>query len=198
MASTRRIGSEKSATREEIVQAARLVLQHEGAAGLTASNVAKKAGLKAHMVHYYFRSMEDLVLALVRQHGEVGLKNAARAIASDEPLRALWDVEIGHKWSVIAMEIGALAYHHEKVRDEMARSINDMRSLQAEGITRHCEIKGIALPMPAVVLTIVLSSIARQLVREKEFNVSQGHEEMAAAVDSFLRSLAAAPGLDSI
>src|ERR1044072_6788245 len=102
-ASTRRIGSQTSATRDAILKAAVQVLQEVGAAGLTANSVAKKAGVKAHMVHYYFRSIDDLVLALVRQHGALGPKNTARAIASDEPLRALWEIETAYQWSTVAM-----------------------------------------------------------------------------------------------
>lgn len=188
-ASNRRIGSQTSAGRDEILKAAILVLQEEGAASLTASNVAKKAGVKAHMVHYYFRSMEDLVLALIRQHGALGLKNTARAIASDEPLRALWEVETSFKWMSVAIELSAFAVHREIARTEMMRYIEDMRSLQAEGIKRHFQLRGIECPIPPMALTIMVAGIARQIGREKEFNVSLGHDEMTAVVEEFLNSL---------
>lgn len=191
MASTRRIGSQTSATREAIVKAAGTVLLEDGAAGLTANNVAKKADVKAHMVHYYFRSMEDLVLALIRQHGALGLKNTARAIASDEPLRALWEIEHSFKWSVVAMEFSTFASRHNTVREELARYIEDLRNLQAEGIAKHYELRGQPLPIPPMALSLMIAGIARQMVREKEFHVSLGHEEMIAVVDTFLASLTA-------
>lgn len=187
--STRRIGSQTSAVRDTIIAAAAQVLQEEGAASLTATSVAKRAGVKAHMVHYYFRSIDDLVLALVRQHGALGLKNTARAIASDEPLRALWDIEMAYKWGVVAMEFSALAVHRDAVRTEMTRFIEDMRNLQAEGIARHFQLRGVECPIPPMALTIMISGIARQLVREKAFNVGLGHQEMLAVVEQFLESL---------
>ncbi|MBW8785580.1 MAG: TetR/AcrR family transcriptional regulator [Novosphingobium sp.] len=187
--SNRRIGSQNSPTRDAILKAAAEVLREQGAAGLTANTVAKHAGVKAHLVHYYFRSVDDMVLALVRQHGALGLRNTARAIASDEPLRALWEIETAFKWSVVAMELAAIAVHHEAVRNEMMRYIEDMRRLQAEGIARHFELRGIECPVPPVALTIMIAGIARQIVREKEFNVSLGHEEMAEVVEQFLASL---------
>lgn len=190
MASTRRIGSQTSATRDAILKAAIHVLREDGAAGLTASAVARKAGVKAHLVHYYFRSINDLVLALVRQHGTLGLKNTARAIASDEPLRALWEIEITYKWSVVAMELSAFAIRHDAVRAEMMRYIEDLRSLQAEGIARHFQLRGIESPIPPMTLTIMIAGIARQLVREKEYNVSLGHKEMIEVVEEFLERLA--------
>jgi AcrR family transcriptional regulator len=188
-ASTRRIGSQTSAARDAILKAAVQVLQEVGAAGLTANSVAKKAGVKAHMVHYYFRSIDDLVLALVRQHGALGLKNTARAIASDEPLRALWEIETAYKWSTVAMELSSLAIRRDVVRAEMTRYIEDMRNLQAEGMKRHFQLRGIECPIPPMALTIMVAGIARQIGREKAFNVSLGHEEMVAVVEGFLTNL---------
>ena len=84
------------------------------AAGKSAKTVSLEAAVfgadvKPHLVHYYFRTIDDLVLELVRTHGALGLKNTARAIASDEPLRALWELEMSYKWGVVAMELGSLA-----------------------------------------------------------------------------------------
>ena len=187
--STRRIGAQNSAGRDAILKAAILVLQEDGASGLTASSVARKAGVKAHMVHYYFRSIEELVLALIKQHGALGLKNTARAIASDEPLRALWEIETSYRWMSVAMELSSFAMRRDDMRAEMMRYIEDMRSLQAEGIERHFQLRGIECPIPPMALTIMVAGIARQIVREKEFNVSLGHSEMAAVVEDFLASL---------
>ena len=186
---SRRIGAQNSAGREAILKAAIAVLQEEGAAGLTASKIARKADVKAHMVHYYFRSIEDLVIALIRQHGSLGLKNTARAIASDQPLRALWEIETSFKWMSVAMELSSIAVRREDMRAEMMRYIEDMRSLQAEGIERHFQLRGIDCPIPAAALTIMVAGIARQMVREKEFNVSLGHAEMAEVVETFLDNL---------
>jgi AcrR family transcriptional regulator len=190
MASGRRLGSEQSATRDLIIKAAVEVLQDEGAAKLTAARIGEKAGVKAHMVHYYFRTMEDLVTALVRTHGQMGLKNTARAIASDEPLRALWELEIAYKWGVAAMEFSTIASHSAAAQDELRRYIEEIRSVQAEALARHFELRRIECPYPPLAITVIIASIARQLVREKAFGVTLGHEEATAVVDEFLASVA--------
>jgi hypothetical protein len=71
----------------------------------------------------------------------------------------------------------------------MARYIEDMRSLQAEGIERHFQLRGIECPIPPTALTIMIAGIARQIVREKEFDVALGHDEMTKVVEDFLGSL---------
>lgn len=189
MVSARRLGSEQSATRDMIIKAAVGVLQDEGATKLTAARVAEKAGVKAHMVHYYFRTMEDLVTALVRTHGQAGLKNTARAIASDEPLRALWELETAYKWGAAAMEFSALASHSPTAQDELKRYIEEIRSVQAEALARHFELRGVECPFPPLAITVIIASIARQLVRERAVGVTLGHTETTAVVDEFLASI---------
>jgi AcrR family transcriptional regulator len=186
MASTRRLGSENSATRAAILKAALEVLQDQGGGHFTASAIARRAGLKPHMVHYYFRTIDDVVLALVKTLGATGLKNSARAIASDNPLKALWDIEMGSKSSVAIMELGALAVHREDIRAEMGRYIEQLRTIQAEAVARYLELRGIDPPIPPMSLTLVIAAIARQMVREKDFGVSLGHAELTAAVEAML------------
>jgi TetR/AcrR family transcriptional regulator len=186
MSSSRRIGSEKSKTRDAIIEAAVEVLQDEGATKLTASRVAERASVKPHMVHYYFRSMDDLIVAVVRQHGLTGVMNTARSIASSEPLRGLWQSEMEYKWGAAAMEFGAIAAHREAVRTEMKHYIEEMRTQQAEAIRQHLAIHGFETSVPPIAMTIILAAVARQLVRERAMGVSLGHEETVAFVEQFL------------
>jgi TetR/AcrR family transcriptional regulator len=189
MTSTRRIGSETSARRDVIIQAAVEVLQDEGATSLTAARIAERAGVKAHMVHYYFRNMDELVIALVRKHGEIGLRNTARAIASDEPLRGLWEIELAYRWGIAAMEFGALAAHRAPIRTEMKRYLEQMRSLQAEALGQYFKLRQVESPFPPLAITVLIAAIARHLVRERALDVSLGHDEVMAVVEEFLSSM---------
>lgn len=64
----------------------------EGYAAVTSRRVAAKAGLKPQLVYYYFRTMDDLFLALFRRRAALGLERQALALASPQPLWALWDL----------------------------------------------------------------------------------------------------------
>src|SRR3546814_658709 len=91
MASERRIGSEDSETRSALLDAAQKLMLEEGYPGVTSRRVAATAGLKPQLVHYYFRTMDDLYLALFRRGASLNLERQARALASEQPLRALWE-----------------------------------------------------------------------------------------------------------
>ena len=188
MTSKRRIGSETSATRAAILKAAFEVLQLRGSRHFTAAAIAEHAGVKPHMIHYYFQTIDDVVLGLVKMLGEMGLRNSAKAFATGQPLKALWDLENGSSFSVAIMELAAIAAHREDIRQEMARAIEAMRTAQVEAIEEYLRVTGIECPFPPATLTLIISGIARQLVRERAFGVSFGHEELSAAVEKLLAS----------
>ncbi len=52
----------------------------EGYAAVTSRRVAAQAGLKPQLVHYYFRTMDDLFLAAYRRRADQGLERLAQAL----------------------------------------------------------------------------------------------------------------------
>ena len=70
MASPRRIGAPDAKNRIVLLDAAEQLLIEEGYAAVTSRRVADRAGLKPQLVHYYFRTMEDLFLAVFHRRAE--------------------------------------------------------------------------------------------------------------------------------
>src|SRR5215218_6848657 len=88
--SPRRIGAEDSKTRAQLLDAAEALLLDEGYAAVTSRKVAARAGLKPQLVHYYFRTMDDLFLEVFRRRADENLAAFEQAIAADGSLRNLW------------------------------------------------------------------------------------------------------------
>ena len=93
-ASPRRIGAADSKTRARLVDAAEQLMAEEGYAAVTSRRVGAKAGLKPQLVHYYFRTMDDLFLEVFRRRAEVGLAHVEHALAADPSLRTLWELTL--------------------------------------------------------------------------------------------------------
>ncbi|EUA30299.1 bacterial regulatory s, tetR family protein [Mycobacterium xenopi 4042] len=55
-----------------LLDAAEQLMLEEGYAAVTSRRVAQKAALKPQLVHYYFRTMDDLFLAAFRRRAEEG------------------------------------------------------------------------------------------------------------------------------
>jgi TetR/AcrR family transcriptional regulator len=192
----RRFGAENSATRAALVQAGIAVLQEEGATGLTAKRVAEQAGLKPQLVHYYFRTIEDLVIAIVREVGDESLKRTVRAAASDRPLLELWRACKHEDRAALAAEIKALAQHSDAIRVESVRLIEQHRNVMAEAIGRHLERLGVDPKRPPIATAIIMDALARLLVDEKALGITFGHDIIEMQIEGWLEDFYATGALD--
>src|SRR6478672_1134389 len=87
---TRRLGAPDAKNRTVLLDAAEELMREEGYAAVTSRRVAEKAGLKPQLVHYYFRTMDELFLELFRRRADEGLEAQAQVLQSRQPLWALW------------------------------------------------------------------------------------------------------------
>lgn len=191
MTSTRRIGTETSRTRAVLVDAAEELMLEEGYAAVTSRRVAARANLKPQLVHYYFRTMDDLFLAVHRRRVEEGAERQARALASDQPLWALWDYSRDPRGTALTMEFIALANHRKAIRTQIATSAERFRAEQFQGLTHVLQQHGIdPEALPPIVCTVLLSSISRFLgIERAALGMSSGHDETIAFVERFIRRL---------
>ena len=188
---TRRIGAESSNTRARLLDAAEALMLDEGYAAVTSRRVAARAGLKPQLVHYYFRTMDDLFLALYRRRAVQGLERQARAVAAEQPLWALWDLSRDPRGTAMTMEFTALANHRKAIRAEITASAERYRAEQARGIATVLERYGIAPEVLApVVCSVLFTAVSRFLVIEQEtLGMSTGHDETVAFVEDLIRGL---------
>ena len=187
----RRIGAETSKTRAELLDAAEKVMLAEGYAAVSSRRVAAEAGLKPQLVHYYFRTMDELFLALFRRRADQGLERQAQALASAQPLWALWDLSTDPRGTALTMEFTALANHRKAIRAEIAAWAARYRTEQAEGIRRVLERHGVsAAQYPPAVCAVLMTSISRVLVIEEEsLGMAAGHAETVSFVEALLTRL---------
>ena len=191
MTTPRRIGAETSKTRVVLLDAAEKLMLEEGYAAVTSRRVAAAAGLKPQLVHYYFRTMDDLFLALFRRRAEQGLERQARAFESEQPLWAVWELSRDPRGNALTMEFTALANHRKEIRAELAASAERYRCELREGLATVFERYGVrAEELPPLVCTILLTSLSRVLVIEHEtLGMTTGHAETLGFVEGLLRRL---------
>jgi len=188
--SQRRIGTENSATRIVILDATEQLMLEEGYAAVSTRQVAAKAGLKAPLVHYYFPTTDDLLLAVYQRAAQRNIERVTKALASEHPLREFWTLSTDPTRAMLAVEFMALANHRKQIRKEIARNIERSRALQAEVLERLMREHGLdRRSYPAAGLGLLMTAVSRALVMEAALGVSAGHDEAAAFVESWLRRL---------
>jgi len=195
MASNRRIGAESSETRAALLDATERLMLEEGYAAVSSRRIAQRAGLKPQLVHYYFRTMDDLVLAAFRRRAEEGLERQVQAISSDQPLRALWALSDDPTGTALMMEFAALANHRKSVRSEIARYGELFRRRQTEVLTRVMEEQGIDAELfPPVMVMVLITGVSQILVQEEALGMTAGHEETRAVMEYLLDRFEGPPG----
>ena len=194
MTSPRRIGSEDSATRTALLDAAQALMLEEGYAAVTSRRVAARAGLKPQLVHYYFRTMDDLFLALVRRGGEQNLARQARALQSPQPLRALWAFSNERGGTALTMQFAALARHRPAIGSEIGAYAEEFRVRQLASLTESLREHGIDPDeLPPVVVLVFMTSLSRMLVMEEGLGMSLGHAETRALIERWLTQVEGPP-----
>jgi AcrR family transcriptional regulator len=190
VALARRFGLENSKTRGSLLDAAEQLMREEGYAAVTSRRIATKAGLKPQLVHYYFRTMDDLFLALLRRGAEQNHERLTQALASAQPLHAVWELCSDPEMAALSAEFIALANHRKNIRAEIGRYAEQFRVMQMEVLSRVLEEAGIdskVWPLPAIVF--LMESAARVLMAEKSLGISTGHAETIAFAQHYLAVL---------
>jgi TetR/AcrR family transcriptional regulator len=163
----------------------------EGYAAVTSRRVAAAAGLKPQLVHYYFRTMDDLFLALYRSRAEAGLERHAQAAASDQPLWAFWDLSRDSRGTRLTMEFIALANHRKEILTEITASAERFRADELKGIEAALSRYDVdQVRYPPLVCTFLMTAISQFLVIEHEIlGMTTGHAETVAFVEELLTEL---------
>jgi len=197
MTSARRIGAPDAKNRGVLLDAAEQLMLEEGYAAVTSRRVAEKAALKPQLVHYYFRTMDDLFLAAFRRRAEKGLAAQARVLQARQPLWALWRFSIDPAATAITMEFIALANHRKALKAEIAYYAERFREEQRKTLSTVLDRYGLDVEdraeVPALVWSVLMTSISRVLVIEQALGMSAGHAEIVAFVERYLRRLEGDP-----
>lgn len=185
--SPRRLGAPDSKTRARLVEAAERLLLEEGYAAVTSRRVGAAAGLKPQLVHYYFRTMDDLFVEVFRRRAEENLTRFDRMVAHGASLRALWHFNAELRGARFNIEFTALAHHRKTIRAEIARYAERFRGAQLAALRGALATGPVAddrLP-PAVVL-LMMTGLSQVLAIEEELGVTAGHAETVAFVEELV------------
>ena len=187
---SRRIGAPSSATRAQLLDAAEQLLLEDGYAAVTSRRVAAKAGLKPQLVHYYFRTMDELFVEVFRRHADQDLAGFEQAVAADGSLRNLWRLNTDPRGAAFTVEFVALAKHRKAVRAEIARYAERFRAAQLQAMTDALRAAGVdAKTMPPDVALLLMTGLTQVMGLEEALGVTTGHDATRTFVDKTLARL---------
>jgi AcrR family transcriptional regulator len=176
----------REATRVALIDATAQIILDEGYAAATSRRVAAKAGVKPALVHYYFPSMDDLFVAVLRDKAEAILERQREAMAESEPLHALWQLNSAHDTQLFT-EFLAMANHRKAIRSEIVSYAMRFRDIEEGAMTLALNARGIDLELfPPVVMSMIMGSLARMVFHEQGLGISRGHDQARAFIEQCL------------
>lgn len=188
--SSRRIGAADSKTRVQLLDAAEKLLLDEGYAAVTSRRVGARAGLKPQLVHYYFRTMDDLYLEVFRRHAERGLKRFKRALGPSPSLSKIWKLSSDAREARFVTEFAALANHRKAIRAELATYAEKFRAAQLEVLTQALREQDIPESrLPPIAALLVMMGVGQIVALEEALGFGQGHQETLAFMDTIVAGL---------
>ncbi|WP_422749974.1 TetR/AcrR family transcriptional regulator [Mycobacterium sp. WMMD1722] len=161
----------------------------EGYAAATSRRVAARAGVKPALVHYYFPSMDDLYLAVLRAGADANLDRQRESMTGPTPLRALWQLN-NAQGAQLWMEFMALANHRKTIRSQIADYAQRFRDLEEQAMADAMRAHGVdATRFPPVVMSMIVTSLARVVRLEQGLGITRGHAEAEEFIAGHLARL---------
>jgi TetR/AcrR family transcriptional repressor of nem operon len=189
MASPRRVGAETSETRSLLLDGTERLMLDEGYAAVTYRRVASVAGVTAPLVQYYFPTLDDLFLALLRRRSDRNLEKLRETLHAnpESPLRVIWEYSADETSAALMVELMALGNHRKVVQTEIAEVTRRSRQLQLEALSAsRSNRKGARNDIPNPAILFLIAGIPRILQMESTMGVSIGHDETLATVERYL------------
>lgn len=182
---------------DALLDAAEALLVEVGFAAITVRRLAERAGVNHGLVHYYFGSMEDLLLRVVERFTDGLVERQREMYAADAPFIDKWrqamrfldeDTESGyHK---VWLELQALAWNNPGVRARLqhvhARWMEVVTPAFEAGLA-ELGVDRRRFPTKAVVALVV--TFNQGVMLERLSGVDSGHRDLLRALDRMLTRL---------
>ncbi|HUP31480.1 MAG TPA: TetR family transcriptional regulator [Gaiellaceae bacterium] len=182
----------RSTAEEALLDAAERLLVEGGHAGITTRRLAEEAGLNHGLVHYYFGSIENVLVRTLERFTERLVARQRELYAADVPFIEKWRtamrylVEEDVRYEKVWLELSALSWNRPELRERVAHINTEWRAVLTEALAEPRERLGIEMPLEALVSLVMTFNLG--IMVERLSGVTEGHEELLDWIDRWLSS----------
>jgi AcrR family transcriptional regulator len=179
----------RSNAEEALLDAAERLLVEVGHAGITTRRLAQEAGLNHGLVHYYFGSVENVLIRVLERFTERLTERQRAMYAADMPFIEKWRTAMRYlredqPYQKIWLELQALAWNQPEMRDRVAHVNEEWRAVLTEAFAEPCKRYGIAVPLDALVSLVM--TFNEGIILERLSGVEKGQRELLEWIDQWL------------
>ena len=180
----------RAATEEAFLDAAERLLVDVGHVGITTRRLAEEAGANHGLVHYYFGSMENLLVRVLERFTARLIVRQRELYAADLPFVDKWRtamrflVEEDVAYEKVWLELQALAWNTPELREHLARVNGEWRAVLTGAFEEPHRELGIEMPVEALVALVMTFNLG--MIVERLGGIDTGHAQLLDWIDGWL------------
>ena len=161
-----------------------------GYAAITTRRLAEEAGVNHGLVHYYFGSVENVLVRVLERFTERQITRQREMYASDVPFLAKWRTAMRYlvnedqAYEKVWFELQALAWNRPELQERVDRVNAAWRSVLSEAFAAPREHYRIEMPLEALVSLVI--TFNEGIILERLAGIETGHQALLEWIDRWL------------
>jgi AcrR family transcriptional regulator len=175
---------------EALLDAAEELLVEVGFAGITTRRLAEQAGVNHGLVHYYFGSIDNLLLRALERFTQQLVARQQELYEADVPFQEKWRAAMRHlvsddvAYEKVWLELQAMAWNDPLLRQRLASVSERWRTVLTEAFAEPHRQLGIEMSLQAMVSLVMTFNLGMMV--ERLGGVETGHDELLEWIDQWL------------
>lgn len=180
-----------------MLDAAERLLVREGYAAISTRRVAAEAGLNHGLIHYYFGSMEELLVQVLERFTKQLVERQQEMYSRDIPFIDKWrtamaylDSDQASGYQKIWLELQALAWNREDLRGRVAAVNAEWRTVLKDAFESAARGYGIdtdEIPVEGIVSLVM--TFNEGIILERLNGIHDGQQALLDLIDHWLARL---------
>jgi AcrR family transcriptional regulator len=176
-------------TEQALLDAAERLLVEVGAAGITTRKVAEEAGANHGLVHYYFGSVEQLLVRVLERFTERLIERQREMYAADVPFVEKWRTAISYldedrPYQKIWFELQAMAWNRPELQERLTHVHAEWRAVLSDAFAPVRD--DLALDVPLEALVTLVYTFNEGIMLDRLSGIETGHRELLGWIESWL------------
>ena len=177
-----------------LLDAAEHLLVEQGYGAITTRKLAEQAGVNHGLVHYYFGSMEEVMVQVLERFTARLIERQRTMYASErsflEKWRTAWafqEEDLSSGYSKIWLELQAIAWNRPELRARVQQVSDEWRRVLTEAFAPALREYGFdALSLDAAVSLVM--TMAQGYALERLSGIDEGHAALLSEIAAWMKS----------
>ena len=181
----------REAAEEALLDAAERLLVSVGYAAVTTRRLAEEAGVNHGLVHYYFGSMDNLLVRTLERFTQTLIARQRAMYAAEVPFVERWreamrylDEDFSSGYQKVWYELQALAWNRPEMRDRVARVTREWYAVVREAFELGRREHDIDIPLE--VLVTLVATFNQGIILERLSGIDEGHRALLDWIEEWL------------